>query len=110
MESNTQGTPLPDLSGILSKIMSNPEAMTMLSSLLGNQSTKSAPKEKKENEREPAIASILPPTPAKASPREERRRLLLALKPFLSKERCEAIDRILMITDALSLLQTEKKV
>lgn len=111
MENDTTGKPLPDLSGMLSKIMANPDAVAMLSSLLGNQMPK-APQDEKSNEKtdDETQACSLPVPKAKENPtREKRRRLLLALKPFLSPERCSAIDRILMITDAMSLLQSEKR-
>ena len=137
MENEAKGAPLPDLSGILSKVMSNPEALSMLSSLLGG--AQKPPRdedrcEKKEacdrehdcgcdrecdrendcrsdRECERECAVLLPEKRSKKDcVREERRRLLLALKPFLSKDRCEAIDRIILITDTLSLLQTEKRI
>ena len=113
MENDKTGTPLPDLSEMLSKVMANPQAVSMLSSLLGNQIGDTAPKDEareKDERREKTEGSALPMPIAKENPsREKRRRLLLALKPFLSPERCAAVDRILMITDALSLLQNEKR-
>ena len=100
---------MPDLSGILSKVMGNPEAMAMLSSLLGSQMPK-IKEEKKEEDADIKEAIALPAPQIKEIPaREKRKRLLLALKPFLSSERASAVDRILMITDALSLLQSEKR-
>ncbi len=115
MENDAKGTPMPDLSGILSKVMANPEALSMLSSLLGGVPKPPSKEEhcekREECDRECECAVVLPEKRCKKdSIREERRRLLLALKPFLSKERCEAIDRIILITDTLSLLQTEKKI
>lgn len=110
MENDANGTPMPDLSGMLSKVMTNPDAVAMLSSLLGNQMPKMKDEEKKEDVAEEKEVIALPAPRAKEnSTREKRRRLLLALKPFLSSERASAIDRILMITDALSLLQNEKR-
>ncbi len=101
---------MPDLSGMLSKVMANPDAMAMLSSLLGNQMPKMKEEEKKDEEAVEKEAIALPvPLVKENATREKRRRLLLALKPFLSSERASAVDRILMITDALSLLQNEKR-
>lgn len=100
---------MPDLSGMLSKVMANPDAVAMLSSLLGNQMPKMKDEEKKEDAEEKEVIALPAPRAKENSTREKRRRLLLALKPFLSSERASAIDRILMITDALSLLQNEKR-
>ena len=108
---NQANSSLPDLSAMISKVMANPEAIAMLTSLLGGQAPKKTATEDCHEDQGEACqeARILPAPPPKASVREERKQLLLALKPFLSKDRCEAIDRILLITDTLSLLQTEKK-
>ena len=113
MENQGSGTQAPDISQMLTKIMSNPQATAMLSSLLGG----AKPPDKEERKEKPKESeecfdkeqTILPPKNEECSPRERRKRLLLALKPYLSPERCQAIDRILMITEALSLLQTEKR-
>ncbi len=115
MENDAKSTPLPDLSGMLSKVMANPEALSMLSSLLGGAAKPPQKEEhcekREESDCECKCEVLLPEKRCKKDGiREERRRLLLALKPFLSKERCEAIDRIILITDTLSLLQTEKKI
>ncbi len=113
MENELGGSP-PDLSGILSKVMSNPQAMGMLSSLLGNmqgekQEKHEAEKHEAEKHGEAREERILPPKPKPSSQSENRKQLLLALKPFLSPERRQALDRILMISEALSLLQNEKR-
>ena len=114
---------MPDLSQIFSKVMANPQAMAMLSSLMGNtQKTESRacdpqPCEKRHADLEVPCQptnpceeekKILPPKKASCTG-ENRKRLLQALKPYLSPERCEALDRILMIAEALSLLQSEKR-
>lgn len=88
-------TPAPDLSQMLSQIMANPKAVSMLSGLLGGTSLHAPGSEAEHPVPRPPV-----------SPRDEdRRRLLLALKPYVNKERRHAIDKILMITDALALLQ-----
>ena len=100
-----------DLSGILAKVMSNPEAIGMLSSLLGGM--KGFPPKADAPQTPPqGCESILlpsPPCPCKGNAGENRKRLLLALKPYLSKERQAALDRILMISEALVLLRSEKR-
>ncbi len=108
MENELGGSP-PDLSGILSKVMSNPQAMGMLSSLLGNMQSEKKEKHEEEKREETHEERLLPPKPGRNSQNENRKQLLLALKPFLSPERRQALDRILMISEALSLLQTEKR-
>lgn len=113
MEGNETNTQLPDFSQMLSKVMANPQAAAMFSSLLGSTAPKEKcedrDEEKGEREHKDDEQKILPPKGGQCSTRERRKRLLLALKPYLSPERCQAIDRILMITEALSLLQSEKR-
>lgn len=94
----------PDLSGILSQISSNPNAMAMLSSLLGNMSP---PPKKRAEENDDCEREILLPKPSSSF--EDRRRLLLALKPFLSPERCQTVDLLLMILEAASAFQKGKR-
>ena len=89
--------------------MSNPQAAAMLSTLLSGAVPHKEEPIKETESFDFKEQSILPPKPTEDSMREKRKRLLLALKPYLSPERCQAIDRILMITDALSLLQSEKR-
>ena len=115
MENDAKGAPMPDLSGILSKVMAHPEALSMLSSLLGG-GGKPPPKEehcekREECDRECECAVVLPEKRCKKdSIREERRRLLLALKPFLSKEKQSAVERMirmLELTDVIRSVMTE---
>lgn len=107
---------MPDLSGLLSGLMSNPQALSLLSSLLGQMQTQPTPPPPPSS---PACAYSLPqhcPTPCPPPPCEKkredcedkRRKLLLALKPFLSHERQEAVDRILMVEEALTLFYRNK--
>jgi hypothetical protein len=86
----------------------------MLSSLLGG-SVASKPSQKEEKEEPPqkeecdAIPVIAPPKRHTKGRQEDRRRLLIALKPFLSKERCQALDTLLIVLDAISLLPSGKE-
>lgn len=99
---------MPDLSSLLGKIMENPSALSMLTDALGG--AIKGPSEKRveaapgEND---SVAALARPAPSAAKdPRQEdRRRLLCALKPFLSPERGEALDRILKASELLSLLK-----
>ena len=104
----------PDLSGILARVTENPQAMAMLSSLLGGAS--SASKESESATPPPAKdQEIAAPVLARAQhthkdgKAEQRRRLLLALKPFLSRERGQALETLLLVLDAISLLPRGKE-
>ena len=103
----------PDLSGILARVTENPQAMAMLSSLLGG----GAPSSAKEHEppplpKEEEVTASVParmPKPHKDGKADARRRLLIALKPFLSKERRQALESVLIVLDAISLLPRGKE-
>lgn len=105
----------PDLSGILARVTENPQAMSMLTSLLGGMPAKAPPtpdvsKERpREKEEEPTLPALSSSKPHKDRGHEERRRLLIALKPFLSKERKEALETLLIVLDAISLLSSGKE-
>ena len=105
---------LPDLSEIIGAISGNPKALAMLSSLLGGIETEKSTVEEKDTERKANNESPTPrlPAPIKGTPRgknEDRRRLLMALKPFLSHERCQAVDTLLLVLEGLSLLSMGKE-
>ena len=100
----------PDLSGILARVTENPQAMTMLASLLGGASKKEEPREEiREKEDSQVLPALMPPKANRSKRDEERRRLLLALKPFLSQERCQVLETLLLILDAISLLPKGKE-
>lgn len=103
---------LPDLSGMISRIAENPQAIMMLSSLLGG-GAKSVPSEEKHedivSEKKEEKKEVPVFLPQKHGRLDERRRLLIALKPFLSKERKEALETLLIILDAVSLLPSRKE-
>ena len=100
----------PDLSGILARVTENPQAMTMLASLLGSTAKKEeAHEEHREKDDLQALPALMPPKPQRSRRDEERRRLLLALKPFLSQERCQVLETLLLILDAISLLPKGKE-
>ena len=79
----------------LAALLSNPEMMEKLPQLI--------------SVIKPMLGTLsptIPPTPSHAaSPDADRDRLLLALKPFLSQKRCEAIDNMLRIGKLGSVLQ-----
>ncbi len=113
----SSGGALPDLSTILSRVTENPQAMNMLSSLLGGAgSAEKPPKEESEVPAKESIADAKESVPAISAmkPRgsrrgEDKRRLLLALKPFLSPGRQSALDTLLLVLEATSLLSFGKE-
>lgn len=104
---------LPDLAGLLTRVSENPQAMSMLSSILGGMTAKPPPEEKKEetpkSEECDSVPVLVQPKRHTKTKQEERRRLLVALKPFLSKERCQALETLLIVLDAISLLPSGKE-
>ncbi len=86
-ETTTGNDAEPPRSDILSSMLTNPEVLSklpqMMNLLRGMQMPQSPPPEK----------SVLP-----KSKTDYRNDLLLALRPFLSKERRDAVDTILQVT------------
>lgn len=113
-----------DLSSVLSKALSDPSFAATLAGLAsglreGGQAKPPEPEPKPEPKPQPdpgeAVAALLPmlgklgatpPPPDKGSPKggggrkggDPRCSLLLSLKPYLSKSRCEAIDRMVQVS------------
>ena len=86
----------PDLSGILEKVASNPAALSMLTALLG-----------KAQEAKPAEPVSVPTTlPTLRPARDERTALLLAIKPFLSKEKQGAVDRMVRMLELTAVIRS----
>ena len=92
-------TPNTGVGGIdLSALLSNPALLQALPRLISGltAATKEATETKENVEALPVSVPPSPPVrPAGSIPRNE---LLLSLKPFLSKERCEAIDLIIRLS------------
>ena len=89
---------MPDLSRIIGMLGSNPQLISSLLSGIGGSKEKSGASDK---ESLPA----LPPPIAITKGKSGKRELLCALKPFLSPQRCENIDRILHMYDLFDLLK-----
>ena len=111
----SEGGGLPDLSGILSRVAENPQAMSMLGSLLGGMGAKPSPpaeeppKESSAEEEPKGKTVFMPSPPHIGGKQEERRRLLLAIKPFLSPERRRALETLLPVLEALALFSPRKE-
>ena len=119
-ESRAQSTPPLDdarISGAISKILEHPELIGMIGSMLtSSKPTEEIPKDAPKEEAtaaevsQPAasgadmLASLAPMLSrlqgsSGISHKDDKRECLLcALKPYLSKERCEAIDQMLKIS------------
>ncbi len=117
---------------MLEKVLANPQIINMVASAVGSSSTEEeigTPPPAKEPSADAALSRALPEGFAEKLPeimsvlspmlsgsktgsgaqqlREDRRACLLrALKPYLSKERCEAIDYMLAIGRISELLKT----
>ncbi len=119
---------IPDLSSAISKIMEHPELISMVASVLGNDSDKSESTVTDNSTEIPSnekVSASLNPTPevistlvpmlskitalgsgeaiSKKSFKHEA--LLCALKPYLSSSRVEAIDYIIKVSKMSSLIQ-----
>ncbi|MBE6589077.1 MAG: hypothetical protein E7643_02750 [Ruminococcaceae bacterium] len=96
--------PPPSFDG-LAQLLSNRELMeklpTLLSSLIGTASASKPTATPTKSEEDTVPASVLPSPKAIGTCRND---LLLALKPFLSKERCEAVDMIIRLSALGSVL------
>ena len=86
-----------DLSRIIDLIMANPNLIKEIQALAEN--GEGDGKEKEPVQEIPAVS------PEKTQSRSKRRELLCALKPYLSEERCRAVDQMLSISDILEMMR-----
>lgn len=103
----------PDLSGLIGTLLSNPTALSALSSLLsGGMGGKGQPPPQKEQPCEEACprSQLLPPSPPQQKPihNDNRVCLLNALRPYLSPARCDTMDSLLRILELMELLQKRR--
>ena len=120
-ETNTP--PLDDarISGAINKILEHPELIGMIGSMLQGANPPAQTVASATEDSAPAAAEVTPPASGGADmlatlapmlarlqssgaglshshKDDKREHLLLALKPYLSRERCEAIDQMLKIS------------
>ena len=124
MESGIQNT--PDFSSILNGLLSNPSALSSLVSVLGsvtNGQSKSPPTQVEDtpvfSHTDSATVPDIPalklqdshgihPFPPPKGPvyanNSREKTLLLAIKPFLSKNKCDTLDIFIKLLDIISLV------
>ncbi|MCQ2386050.1 MAG: hypothetical protein MJ078_05200 [Clostridia bacterium] len=96
-----------DLSALIGGLLNNPGAVSALTSLLGNGGN--GLPESLFPAKSPPSCSVPSSCSAKPSRREDRKKLLLALKPFLAPEKQGTVDKLLLIEEALTALQSKIK-
>ena len=122
------GEAKPDVGGILNGILSNPQALSTIMSVIGgvrgsegqgaSNHIEASPAPESADVKEasaspsdalpafsPSVtASALPAFMPNSSEKSRERDLLLALKPFLPARKCETIDTFVRLLDIVSLL------
>lgn len=124
----------PDISEMINKIMQDPQLSEMMRELKGNNSGSSADTQADIMEKLPQIMSVISPLigdGARASDKDEKNdgkptvkskeargfekydkaratRLMSAIKPYLSRERCSMIDKcmsVMQLGDVMTVLR-----
>ena len=95
---------IPDLSGLLSGLLKNPEALAALSSVLGGHMPNFPPHHEECKEPPPPP----PRVPTCHGNESAKKNLLRALKPFLTPERQRAVDLIIMLQDTMELFRKDQ--
>ena len=92
----------PDLQKVISVIMENPSLVAEISSLLSGKGDTGEDIPKNSVAAELPEATAADTEPAVSRTDESRRnKLLLAMKPYLSKERQNAMDTVITVLDVL---------
>lgn len=90
----------PDISSVVNMILENPELVAKISAMAKGMGSGEAPPEEKE---EAAPISASPISDSTNEKRIHRAKLASAMKPYLSRERAQAIDTMMSIADILEL-------
>ena len=90
----------PDLARIVNMIMENPSLVAEISAMAkgASESGSTSEKETKRENPAPAVSEVVG-----SSKSTNRARLLGAMKPYLSKERAQAIDTMISIAEILEI-------
>ena len=95
-----------DLTSLVSKILAHPELVEQISSLLGENESPSVMRAATEEESEgsePIADEGASAIPRGNDKQENRRRLLTALRPFLSERRSRALDSVETVATLFNL-------
>ena len=84
----------PDLNEMLGAILQNPEAKNALNGVLGAESAEGAAKE-----------TSLDIGSHRGRRTKERKHLLLAIRPYLGKNRCASVDRMIRALELYDIIE-----
>lgn len=93
-----------DLSRIVGLIMENPSLIAEIKALADGEEREAAKPTGKKEEPESETPTMIE---ANAPPRSKRRELLSALKPYLSEERCKAVDQMISLGEILDMMRNK---
>lgn len=98
---------MAELDEMISSILKDPQSMQMVSSLLAGLGGDKEHKKDESIENAPALPfdvnKLAPLLTKMNAPPDERCRLLMALRPFVSQERRQRIDQSIQILKMMSL-------
>ena len=108
---------LPDLSGLIGNLLSNPGALSALTGIIGNlggADEKQSPPttdEKKGSEggEAPPFTPAMLPITARGNHHQNRDGLLGALRPYLSPKRCQALEGACKLLEVIELFRTQRR-
>jgi hypothetical protein len=89
----------PDLAKIVGLIMEHPEIVGQISALLSTDGASETAKDTAEVNATPSVAA------PKAERRNDRARLLGAMKPYLSESRARAVDTMITVAEILESMK-----
>lgn len=94
----------PDISRVISVIMENPDILEKISALIKNDTAEQSPKSAISDAKDTAVPTYT--EISEGAPRHSRRQQLLgALKPYVRRERAQAIDSVIAIADILDMMR-----
>ena len=117
-----------DLGGVLSSLLSSPEVLGKLLSVLGSlgagdgegsadgasavsaESGGETDGQARTQQAQTVAASALPAATGERRDAKNREGLLRALRPYLSPARCERLDALVRVSSMLDYLHTDRKV
>ena len=101
-----------DISRVVGLIMENPALIEQIANLAKSKEEEPPPPEAEETaitpetKEETAVSLSKPTYSPKTEGRNDRARLLGALKPYVSEERAKAIDSMISIADILDMMRS----